>query len=195
MAKLDTVTLFIEKETGTRSVEVTKYPVEKGEPFTDHVKKNPNEFTISGSILSTAWKTQLEKLEKIMDSVKIVKYVGKTSVSNVIILNINDVHDSDIANGVSIDITLRKIRITKNAWEAAKKKGNKKKATATKPKTKAGKKKPIGKKKSTAVYHVIKRGDTYGSLSKKYGTSVAQLRKWNKWPDTKIPVGKKARVK
>ena len=37
--------------------------------------------------------------------------------------------------------------------------------------------------------HKTEKGDTYGALSKKYGVSVDQLRKWNKYEDTKIPVG------
>jgi hypothetical protein len=40
-----------------------------------------------------------------------------------------------------------------------------------------------------AKKHKTKSGDTYSSLSKKYGVSASQLRKWNGYKDKGIPVG------
>jgi|GEM_PF-3403380 len=37
--------------------------------------------------------------------------------------------------------------------------------------------------------HTVKRGDTYYSLSKKYGVTIEQLRLWNGYKDTEIPLG------
>ncbi len=37
--------------------------------------------------------------------------------------------------------------------------------------------------------HVVRSGDTYGKISNMYGVPVVSLRKWNGWPDAKIPVG------
>lgn len=37
--------------------------------------------------------------------------------------------------------------------------------------------------------HKTKKGDTYSSLAKKYDVTVQELRGWNKYEDTKIPVG------
>lgn len=192
MAKLDTVYLLIENENGSHSVDATRYSVEKGEPFTDHVKKNPSEYTLSGFILSEKWKASFNKLNNIMDSGKVVKYVGKTSASDVIILNIQESHSQEVKNGMSIDITIRKIRITKSAWTKA----PTKKAKATqKPKTKSGKKKTSGTRKTKAVYHKVKKGESYWSIAKKYNTTVGALKKMNKWSDRSIPVGAKMRVK
>lgn len=39
--------------------------------------------------------------------------------------------------------------------------------------------------------HETKKGDTYSSISIKYKVSVENLRKWNKYPDTRIPIGVK----
>jgi LysM repeat protein len=191
MAKLDTISVFVTKENGSHSVEATKYPVEKGEPFTDHVKKNPSEFSMSGYLLTDKWQADFEKLKSIMYAGKIIKYVGKTSATDVIILNVNEGHSEETKNGLELDFTLRKIRVTKNAWEAA----NPKTKPSVKPNTKSGTKKPIGTRKTTAIYHVVKKNDTYSALSKKYGTSIAQLRAWNKYPDRLIPIGVKLRVK
>lgn len=197
MAKLDTVELLIEKEDYNHSVSVTQYPVEEGEPFSDHVQKNPSDFAISGFLLSDNWQTDFDKLKSLMEKGTVVKYVGKRALSNVIILDIKEVHEKSVSNGGSVSISLRYVRITKSAWKAA----PPKKAATQKPPTQAGKKKPIPPKSkpvtntAKAVYHVIKRGDTYWAMSKKYGTSISQLRSWNKWKDTALPIGGKARVK
>ena len=45
-----------------------------------------------------------------------------------------------------------------------------------------------------ATTHTTKSGDTYGSLAKKYGVSVTQLRKWNGYKDTEIPIGVELKV-
>jgi membrane-bound lytic murein transglycosylase D len=51
--------------------------------------------------------------------------------------------------------------------------------------------KPSGK----ATYHKVRKGDTLGSIGKKYGVSVAQLRRLNRIKGNNIPVGKSIRVK
>ena len=42
--------------------------------------------------------------------------------------------------------------------------------------------------------HTAKSGDTYSKLSKQYGVSVDDLRKWNKYGDKVIPIGAKINV-
>lgn len=41
------------------------------------------------------------------------------------------------------------------------------------------------------TYHIVKKGDTYAKVGKKYGVPVADLRRWNGWPDKEIPIGAK----
>ncbi|MFC6275600.1 LysM peptidoglycan-binding domain-containing protein [Levilactobacillus tangyuanensis] len=41
----------------------------------------------------------------------------------------------------------------------------------------------------------IKKGDTYWGYHMKFGTSIKKLRSWNGFPDRKLPIGKKIRVK
>jgi LysM repeat protein len=190
MAKLGDVNLFIEDEDENHSVDATEYGVEKGEPFTDHVSKNSSEFSISGYIISDNFETEKNKLTKKMYSGEIVTYTGKMTASNVIILSVKGKHGSDVANGMGLSISLRRVRMTTSPWQKA----PAKEKPAQKPPTSGGKKKPVGKTKKE-TYHVIKKGDTYWGLSRKYGTSISQLRTWNKYADTKIPIGVKVRVK
>lgn len=195
MAILEDVELLIETESEDHSVEATKYPVEKGEPYTDHVAKNSSEFSISGYILSDDWETDKDKLINIMNNGIITKYIGKMTATNVIILSIGGTHGADIQNGMALQISLRKVRITQTSWQQ-KKVENK---PEQKPPTSGGKKKPVPAKKtvtpSKEQYHVVKKGDTYWGMSGKYGTSIAQLRSWNGWGDRFLPIGGKARVK
>lgn len=191
MAKLDTVTLFIEKESESHSVDATAYAVEKGEPFTDHVAKRPSEFSISGYILSNNFDAAKNSLIKSMEIGKVVKYTGKAVFSNVVILDISGEHGEEVKNGMAISIKLRRIRITTTPWQKVPPKTK----PVVKPVTQSGKKKPSGTRATQAVYHTTRKGDTYWGWSKKYGTSITQLRAWNGWPDKKIPVPGLARVK
>lgn len=185
MAKLGKVKLFIESEGDNSSVDATSYPVEKGIPFTDHVQEKPDELTLSGFIIGENFKKDKEFLKQEMKKGTIMTYIGRNIAKNVIILSIDGNVDSSITNGSAISIKLQTVRIAKTSWVKIKNSGKKKPTNNSK--------KPTPKK--TAVYHVTKKGDTYWGLSKKYGTSISQLRKWNKYPDTKIPIGKKLRVK
>jgi LysM repeat protein len=193
MAKLGNVSLHIEKESENHKVEATMYAVEKGEPFTDHVAKRPSEFSLSGYILADNWEGSFKQLKTMMEGGEITRYVGKMIAQDVIITDIQGDHGSEIKNGASLRISLRRIRITRTAWVKLppKTKPN------VKPVTNSGKKKIVQKTppRSSAVYHIIRKGDTYWGLSKKYGSSIQQLRTWNKWPDRSIPIGGKARVK
>ncbi|MGG1291369.1 phage baseplate protein [Bacillus smithii] len=187
MGKLAGYTIANIQETFTNAVNVTSYPTEKGLPTTDSVQRQPKTFSITGKILG---KSDLEAtniynaLEKMQNSGTLVTYVGRTNVKNVIITNIQGSYDYTIGNGMNVTIDLQEVRIATSPYVVNK--------TTT---TTAGKKQVVSQKASTPVYHITKKGDTYWGLSKKYGTSIAQLRSWNKYPDTKIPIGVKLRVR
>ncbi|HEY0092292.1 MAG TPA: transglycosylase SLT domain-containing protein, partial [Flavobacterium sp.] len=47
---------------------------------------------------------------------------------------------------------------------------------------------------SRAKYHKVRRGDNLGTISDKYGVTVAQLKKWNKLKGSKIPSGRTLKI-
>ncbi|HEX9981591.1 MAG TPA: LysM peptidoglycan-binding domain-containing protein [Flavobacterium sp.] len=47
---------------------------------------------------------------------------------------------------------------------------------------------------SRTKYHKVRRGDSLGEISNKYGVSVAELKKWNKLKGNSIPAGKSLRI-
>ncbi|MFP7481249.1 LysM peptidoglycan-binding domain-containing protein [Weissella paramesenteroides] len=48
---------------------------------------------------------------------------------------------------------------------------------------------------SSGVYVTVRPGNTYWGWWVKYGTPIQTLRNWNHWPDRRIPIGARARVK
>ncbi|MFJ8245173.1 LysM peptidoglycan-binding domain-containing protein [Peribacillus asahii] len=191
MAKLGNVYLQITSEDINDSVAATSYPVEKGVPFSDHVQRQPKSISLSGYVLGRDSKQRLQQLRDSMNKGEILSYTGRSILKNVIILSIDDNRTNETANGSAVNIQLQFIRIVNTSWDKvpAKQKAQQKKQTN------AGKKQPVSKKKTTAVYHIVKKGETYSSIAKKYGVSINSLRKLNPWKDRSIPIGAKMKVK
>lgn len=186
MAKLDGHKIDNMQESFTNSVYTTAYPVEKGLPITDSVQRQPKTFNVSGRILGKtpqAAETIRNALEVKQNKGQLVKYVGRISVSDVLITNLNGNYDATIANGFSVSIDLQQVRIAKTPY--VEKSSNQ---------TVSGKK-PVINKKPTGVFHSVKKGDTYWALARKYGVSLATLMKQNPWPARRIPIGVKMKIK
>ena len=47
----------------------------------------------------------------------------------------------------------------------------------------------------TTRIHVVKKGETLGSIAKKYGCTVADIKKWNGMSSNTVVVGKKLKIK
>jgi LysM repeat protein len=175
------------QETKTNTVNVTSYPTEKGLPVTDGVQRQPKTFNISGKILGNT-SSDAEKiynaLEKKQNAGTVVSYVGRTSAKNVIITNIQLTYDNTIGNGMAVSIDLQEIRIANSPYVTQK----------TTVKT-SGKKSTSNTKKTNAVYHKVRSGETYGSIAHRYGTTIKALENLNPWPEKKIPVGANMRIK
>ncbi|USK61343.1 LysM peptidoglycan-binding domain-containing protein [Peribacillus asahii] len=191
MAKLGNVYLQVTSENINDSVEATSYPVEEGVPFSDHIREQPKGVSLDGYVLGRDSKQRLQQLRHSMKKGEILSYTGRSILKNVIILSIDDNRTNEASNGSAVSIKLQFIRIVNTSWE----KVPAKQKTQQKKQTNSGKKQPVDKKKTTAVYHKVKKGDTYWGFSRKYGTSIPQLRKWNKYPDRAIPIGVKLRVR
>lgn len=193
MAKLAGYKIANLQESFNASVNTTSYPVEKGLPLTDSIQRQPKTFSISGKILGNydiEASNIRDNIEKKMNSGAVVKYVGRIKVSNVLITSFTGTYDGTVANGFSTTIDLQEIRIANTPYVKKKtQKKNSGKKTVTKKTTSSNNKN--NKKK----YHMVKKGDTYGSVARKYGTTVSALRKLNPWSDRKIPIGAKMRIK
>lgn len=188
MAKINNYKIHNATENADSSVNVTSYPVEKGMPLNDSVQRNPDTFSVSGKILNKSKKVKdagekYTKIKTLMEKGKPVKYVGRMKISNVLITNVSRSYSSSIANGFDFNISMQKVRVATTPYR---KKKTKKKSSG---------KKNVKKNNATKKYHLVKKGDTYWGCSRKYGTTVNALRKLNPWPDRKIPIGVKMRIR
>ena len=190
MAKLGSYNLFVLSESPQFSVQTTSYRVEKGIAMTDHLQPEPESLQIEVFLGGEDYQKTLDQLKNSMYKGEMMNYAGRFIMRNVVIENISPSADASAKNGVMVSITLKQIRVATTPYAKAAVKNAQMKKVSN-----AGQKQPTPKKQNTAVYHIVKKGDTYWGLSKKYGTSVNQLREWNKYPDTKIPQGVKLRVK
>jgi GH15 family glucan-1,4-alpha-glucosidase len=190
MAKLGNYNLFVISELPDFGVQTTSYPVAKGIAMTDHVKPEPESLKIDVFLNGTNYQKTLDQLKNSMYKGEMMNYAGRFIMRNVVIENISPSADSSAKNGVMVSISLKQIRvaITPNKTAA--------KNAQTKKVSNAGQKQPTSKNQSNVIYHIIKKGDTFWALAKKYGTTVTNLRKLNPGVDEKkLQIGSRVRVK
>lgn len=164
---------------------VTQYPVAKGDPTTDHSARSSKTDSITAMLLGSNFQSQWNQLLSWNYSGSLLKYSGAGTAkwNQVVISELDRAYEQPLKNALNVTLTLTYVQIV--AVQTTKKKKVAKK----------GKKQPAGKKKSTKKYVKVKSGDTYWGFWKKYGTSIATLEKWNKYPARRIPIGVKLRVK
>lgn len=180
--------LLVKEEKWINGATIPKYGVERGVEISDHVQRNNESLRISGTIMWDHKHKYPEKIRKIkewMANGTVLTYSGRDVGSNFLIEDFDHSANVKIGNGYTFTMTLTEVRFAKNAAQVA--------IEALKTQSKNGKQQTAGN--ANEVYHVTKRGDTYTKLAKQYGTSWQQIKEWAKYPDTKIPVGVKVRVK
>lgn len=184
--------IHVVSESVQGDVTVIGHPAEEGFPITDHVEKEPFTISLSGTLVRPTRERVdrlISALEKFRDSGKLLTYEGRRIYTNMVIEQFSYDTDKSIANGYRFSMKLKRIRIAKPAYVALPPKPK----TQVKRTTNVGRKQTQNKKKSP-IYHIVKRGDTYWELGKKYGVPWQQLQKWNKYPARAIPIGAKLRV-
>lgn len=163
------------------SANVSQYPVESGAPITDNMMYMGGQVTVSGFLLDEKGSTAEKAYSTLVDwqkNVKWITYRGRMYFKNAVIQDVSRSYDR-YKNGFGVNITLQPISIAKSVWEKI-------------PQPPVAKQ-PV--KPSSAVYVTVQPGNTYWGWWQQYGTSIQQLRDWNKWPDRFIPIGARARVK
>ncbi|MBC1389249.1 LysM peptidoglycan-binding domain-containing protein [Listeria welshimeri] len=181
VATIGSVKLVNTNESESSPFTITDNPVETGSPVSDHVQRETKTLEISGYLLGATAEKDYATLKSYAEKGTIVSFRGRVYFKNVLISNLSKSYNT-IKNGFEITVSLRDLRRASTPWIRKKKKSS-------------GKKQSVKSKKSPGTYITVKKGDCYWKWWKRYGTSIAQLRKWNKWPDRRIPIGKRARVK
>lgn len=161
MALINDLYVFVEDEDVGREIDATEHPVEKGINITDHV--NPKAITVSlkGRIVGSNAANTIQLLQKMMQTGVLVKYIGRSTMSNAIITKFNTSHPNTIHGGCSFTCEIKKVRIAQSAYKAAE---STKTSTKTAAKSKTGTQQKTTKSTATAVYHTVKKGDTVWAL-------------------------------
>lgn len=172
------------KESESVEANITQYAIENGSPLSDHTQRASKSIQITGFLLGKNADKNYKTLMGWQDKGVELQWKGRIYHNGLMMSGLTKSYDH-YKNGFDISFTLNAVKKAKTSWKKKKKKKKKKgKQQVKKP-----------KKKSKKKYVTVKRGNTYWGWMMKYGTSIKNLRKWNKWPDRFIPIGKRARVK
>lgn len=174
------VKIFSVTEGENVEANVTQYPIESGSPLSDHSQRASKGISIEGFLFGSSATNDYKTLLGWQDSGAELTYKGRIYHTKLLLGSLSKSY-GPYKNGFSISFQLIAIQKATTPW--------KKKTTKGKTQVKPPAKKPA------AVYVTVKPGNTYWGWWKQYGTSIATLRSWNKWPDRFIPIGKRARVK
>lgn len=165
------------------NMNVAQYPVEKGSPIVDNAIMGNNQVDVSGVIVAKDWTTADNLARQLY-----IWQIGKTVVNmrngindtSYLIQDWKKTLDDPMKNAVKISMTLVRIRIATSSYTVRKN---------------SGKKQAPASRGGGAVYLTVRPGNTYWAWSMRYGTSIPQLRAWNRYPDRFIPIGVRVRVK
>lgn len=165
----------------TRASNIAQNAVESGSVITDHVALTSDTGTITGYLLGDGAANQdaqdyLGIIENWQNNGTALKYYGRYYIDPLLISNCD--HSFDITqNAVKVTLSWTVLHLVAAPAELAT--AVKKPADAT----------------GNEVYVTVGPGDTYWGWMSQYGTSLEQLRSWNGWADTAIPIAARARVK
>lgn len=188
-AKLGDVEIsVVVSEKPSNRAEITEKPVEKGQDVADHVKTRPATLDLVGAVIGDGASDKLQKLKKYQRDGILVKYVHRTSYSNMVIEEIGTTHNAKIGNGFEFNIRLKHVRIA-SAKEVeiaivnpATKKPNPKTSSQVKPPSNNGLQQPTAK--TTQVNMLMER-----DAAKRRELSNPAKEDYDKFVDTYVQPG------
>jgi|GEM_PF-2752292 len=192
MATIDGINIHVTSEKPSYSVRVSTYPIEGGAAITDHVEPQLISLNLTGLLVGDAAKKRNELLAK-MNAGATVKYIGRNSFVNCVIVSFESTHEYTNAAGMGFTMQLQEIKKVKPLFS---KKLPKKVQTIVKVLDKSGRKqtkttkKSKGKGKSTkgkksknkgptGKKHTVREGQTWEALAYTYKVPLKTLRSWN----------------
>ncbi|CAJ1226674.1 LysM peptidoglycan-binding domain-containing protein [Lactiplantibacillus xiangfangensis] len=178
-----------EDETNTQSV--TQYPVDGHNAVTDHVRRESKVISLTVRLDEGTMAKTVKVYNKLnywgFKGIELQYHGAGIAVGHCVISSLaKHIEKYQTAMDVTIELTyVYFVTTSVIKHKKAKKKKGKREAKSSKSKSKKSKKK----------YVRVKRGDTYWLYHQKTGASIASLRKWNKYPDRRIPIGVRVRIK
>ena len=99
----------VNKETVSRSSQITDNPIEGGSSISDHVFTQPRSFQVAGTVVNGA--AAISILDAMWKRGDILTYTGRNRIGNLVIQNLQSTHDAKNRNGFTFTATLKQITI------------------------------------------------------------------------------------
>lgn len=177
------IKISAETEDEDLALKVSQYPVQSGNAITDHVQQESETWSLEGKIYGKNTADVDKKYQQLLNwsnSGTLLRYDGAIHHGNMMITSLHKTYDSGgFTNAIKFNMELQYVAVVKTSFTKAKHVGPKKPKPA----------------KSKGTYVTVRAGNTYWGWWVKYGTPIQTLRNWNHWPDRRIPIGARARVK
>lgn len=160
MSFLNGLYLFVESEDYSANMNISTHSVEKGVPFTDTVRRNPIEVSISGEIIDYSVGEKEHKAAKILSQIEAIKnagtlvtYNGRRALTSMQIRDFSTGHNGEVMGGCTFNMTLVEFRSVSNAYVAPKNNA-----------VKDGGNQQVEKGDNEEVYYTVKKGDCVAAL-------------------------------
>lgn len=115
MATINGKYLWVEKESVSYPVEITKQPIEKGVDVTDHVQRQARVMSVNGGLSGDGAANMLQFLKNAQDKGVIVKYVGRNAFVG-LISGLTSDHDKENADGFWCSFNIEEVRISESSY-------------------------------------------------------------------------------
>lgn len=101
----------VSEERPTYTTDVTEYPIESGQQYSDHASIRPNSVTIEGIVAGNGASTKLDRIRSWQQKRLPVTYSGRGTYRNFIIKEFQVVEDVVIGDGFRFSLILQEIKI------------------------------------------------------------------------------------
>ncbi|WP_076149763.1 LysM peptidoglycan-binding domain-containing protein [Ligilactobacillus murinus] len=185
MAKLTdgkkTVDIFAESEQEEIVNKVAQYSVQSGNAISDHTQRESIEWTMTGLIQGKDHNEINNKWAQLMDwqyRGVVLSWRGAIYRDDFLIESMTkDYDEGGFKNAIKVNIKFKGVTTVQSSFVRVQHVG------------------PITPPAPPGLWVTVVAGNTYWGWWKQYGTPIQTLRNWNKWPDRRIPIGARARVK
>lgn len=176
-----TIDITAESEEEVITNKVAQYSIQSGDAIIDHTQRETIEWTMTGLIYGRDHNEINNKWLQLITwqyAGTVLFWKGAIYKGSLILENITKTYDEGgFKNAIKVSIKFKEAKTVESSFVKVQHVG------------------PITPPSPSGLWVTVVRGNTYWGWWRQYGTPIQTLRDWNKWPDRRIPIGARARVK
>ncbi len=176
-----TIEIFAESEKESITNKVAQYSIPSGDAIIDHTQRESIEWEMAGLIFGKDHNDINNKWLQLITwqfAGNVLFWHGAIYKGDLILENITkDYDEGGFKNAIKVSIKFKEAKTVQSSFVRVQHVG------------------PITPPSPPGLWVTVVAGNTYWGWWKQYGTPIQTLRNWNKWPDRRIPIGARARVK